>query len=203
MLKGLKCAAILLSLTFLGAVTAALAARAAVPSDTAKSTSKTKSSVPVMSDPAFARAAAEGSFAEVKLGRLAEEKASSQVVKDFAKRMVTDHTKADDDLKAAASKDKLSISIPTQLDARDQATYDRLSKFSGSRFDRAYARDMVRDHVTDVAAFRHEANDGKDASIKSFASQTLPTLEDHLKDARTMLHDVSPKTAEAPQKQKS
>ncbi len=50
---------------------------------------------------------------------------------------------------------------------------------------------MVLDHENDVAAFRHEANDGKDASIKSFASQTLPTLDIHRKMARQMYSGVS------------
>ena len=45
--------------------------------------------------------------------------------------------------------------------------------------------------VSGIAEFRHEANDGKDAAIKTFAAQTLPTLEDHLKEAREVLHSVS------------
>ena len=55
------------------------------------------------------------------------------------------------------------------MNAKDQATYARLSQLSGAAFDRAYTRDMVRDHEADIAAFRHEANDGKDATIKGFA----------------------------------
>jgi putative membrane protein len=203
MMKGLKYAAIMTAFVFLWAGAAAWAARAAVPAASAKSAAKAKMSMPAMSDPAFAKAAAEGGFAEVKFGQLAEDKATSQEVKDFAKRMVTDHTKADDALKAAVSKDKLSVTVPSQLDAKDQTVYDRLSKLSGSAFDRAYARNMVRDHVTDVAAFRHEANGGKDASIKSFAAATLPTLEDHLKQAHEMLRTVSPKTTNPSKKQKS
>jgi putative membrane protein len=62
---------------------------------------------------------------------------------------------------------------------------------------------MVRDHETDIAIFRHEANDGKDASIKSFAAQTLPTLEDHLKLARQALESVSPKTSAKTTKKQS
>jgi putative membrane protein len=53
----------------------------------------------------------------------------------------------------------------------------------------------VRDHETDIALFRHEANEGKDASMKSFATETLPTLQDHLKMARQALDSVSPKTS--------
>jgi putative membrane protein len=114
-------------------------------------------------------------------------------VKDLAERIVTDHTEADSHLQTAASKDGLTM--PTNLNAKDLAAYTRLSNLSGAAFDRAYARDMVRDHETDIAIFKREANSGKDASIKSFAAQTLPTLEDHLKLAREALESVSPKTS--------
>jgi putative membrane protein len=201
MTKQWKYAAVAVSFAFVWAGLAALAASAAPPSDSAKSTAKTKSTATMMSDTDFAKAAAEGGFAEVRFGELAEDKASNKTVKELAQRMVTDHTKADDSLKTAASKD--DVSIPSQLNAKDQATYVRLSQLSGTAFDRDYARDMVRDHETDIAIFRHEANDGKDASIKSFAAQTLPTLEDHLKLARQALESVSPKTSAKTTKKQS
>ena len=201
MTKKLKYAAVAVSFAFAWAGLAALAASAASPADSAKSTAKTKTSASMMSDSDFAKAAAEGGFAEVRFGGLAEDKASSKAVKDLAQRMVDDHTKVDDKLKAAASKD--NISIPAQLNAKDQATYVRLSQLSGAAFDRAYARDMVRDHEADLAEFRREANDGKDASIKSFAARTLPTLEDHLKEARQALQFVSPKISAKTTKKQS
>jgi putative membrane protein len=103
--------------------------------------------------------------------------------------MVTDHGKAEDTLKTVAATSE--ITLPTVLDAKDRAFCDRLSKLSGEAFDRTYARDMVRDHRNDVAEFRYEASDGKDAAIKNFASQTLPTLETRLKLAHEMLQSVS------------
>lgn len=201
MTKQWKYAAIAVSFAFVGAGLAALTASAAPRSESAKSTAKTKTSATMMSDTDFAKAAAEGGLAEVKLGELAEDKATSKTVKDLGQRMVDDHTKADDNLKTVAAKD--NISIPSQMNARDQATYSRLSQLSGTAFDRAYARDMVRDHETDIAVFRHEANDGKDATIKSFAAQTLPTLEDHLKEARQVLESVTPKTKPQTEKKQS
>jgi putative membrane protein len=147
-----------------------------------------KSATHTMTDAEFARRAAEANLAEVKLGNLAEQQGTTQVIKDFGKRMVTDHSKAEDSLKTAAVSSK--IELPTTLDAEDQAVYDHLAKLSGEEFDRAYARDMVRDHQGDVVEFRHEANDGKHAAIKTFASQTLPTLETHLKLAHEMYHSV-------------
>ena len=154
-----------------------------------------------MTDAEFARAAAQGGFAQIKLGELAEDMGSSQAVKNFAQRMVDDHTKIDDNLKADASKDDLSL--PAQMSAKDQSTYAHLSQLSGAAFDRAYARDMVRDHEADLAAFRREANDGKDTAIKNFAAQTLPTLESHLKQAEQTLQTVLAKTSASTTKKQS
>jgi len=141
-----------------------------------------------MGDAHFAKEAAQGGMAEVKLGQLTEEKGSNGAVKSFGKRMVDDHSKANDKLKEVASRE--SITLPSDLSAKDQVTYYRLSKLNGAAFDRAYARDMVKDHETDIAAFQKEANGGKDDSLKSFASETLPTLQDHLKQAKEMMKSV-------------
>lgn len=133
-------------------------------------------------DSHFATKAAAGGMAEVKLGELALKNASSADVKTFAQTMVDDHSKANDKLKSIAGKH--SINLPTSLDAKDQATYDRLSKLQGAAFDRAYMQDMVKDHKTDVAEFQKEANSGKNSDIKQFASDTLPTLQHHLSMAQ-------------------
>lgn len=136
------------------------------------------------SDRTFVHKAAEGGLAEVELGKLAAERASSQDVKQFGQRMVDDHTKANDQLKQVASEE--GITLPDKLSAKDEATKDRLEKLSGEQFDHAYMRDMVTDHTKDVTEFRTEAKAGKDASVKNFAQQTLPTLEDHLKQAKSI-----------------
>jgi putative membrane protein len=159
-------------------------------SATAKSSTRSSSTAP---DVHFAKEAAQGGMAEVKLGQLAQEKGSNDSVKSFGKRMVDDHSKAGDKLKEVASRE--SITLPNDLSAKDQATYDQLSKLNGAAFDRAYARDMVKDHETDVAAFERETNGGKNNSLKSFASETLPTLQDHLKQAKEMMKTVSSATA--------
>src|SRR5256886_11471135 len=82
-----------------------------------------------MADEEFAKKAAQGGMAEVKLGQLAKEKASNETVKNFAQLMVEDHTKANDNLKEVASKE--NITLPNDLDPKDQATYESLSKLSG------------------------------------------------------------------------
>lgn len=140
-------------------------------------------------DRQFIRKAAEGGLAEVQLGQLATEKAASPEVKQFGQRMMDDHTKANDQLKQVAS--EKGVTVPEKLSAQDAATKARLEKLSGKAFDRAYMRDMVADHTKDVSEFRVESKTAKDPDVKNFASQTLPTLEDHLKQAKS----IAPKPA--------
>jgi len=139
-------------------------------------------------DKKFVMEAATGGMAEVQLGQLASEKASNADVKAFGQRMVTDHTKANEELKAVASKQ--SIDLPTSLDSKHQATMDKLSKLSGDAFDKAYMKEMVKDHDMDVKEFQKEAQNGQDSAIRDFASKTLPTLQEHQK----MAHDLDRKT---------
>jgi putative membrane protein len=142
-----------------------------------------------VSDTQFAKKAAQGGMAEVKMGQLAQDKGTSDSVKKFGQRMVEDHSKAGDELKKAAAQE--NITLPDDVSTKDKATYDALSKLSGATFDRAYARDMVKDHEEDVADFNKEASAGQKPAIKDFASQTLPTLQDHLQQAKEMRQNVA------------
>lgn len=147
-------------------------------------------------DRMFVKKAAQGGMAEVQLGQLAEQKASSDAVKKFGEHMVADHTKANDQLKEVASSQ--GVTLPTSLDAKDQALYNRLSGLSGAAFDKAYMRAMVNDHTQDVAQFQKESETAHDQAVRTFASNTLPTLEDHLHMARKVRHDMAiSTTAEA------
>ena len=132
-------------------------------------------------DQAFIKEAATGGLMEVELGKLATEKASSPDVKQFGQRMVDDHGKANQELSTIAQ--QKNVQVPTELTGKAKGDYDRLSKLSGEQFDRAYMQLMVRDHRKDVSDFRKQSTSAKDADVKSFVSQTLPTLEEHLKMA--------------------
>lgn len=133
-------------------------------------------------DASFAKKAAQGGLAEVACGQVVVEKASDADVKAFGQRMVTDHGKANDELKSAAMKS--GIDLPTEPSAKQQADKARLEKMSGADFDRHYMTMMVKDHEEDVALFKKEAKSGKDDNLKQFAQQTLPTLEEHLAMAK-------------------
>jgi putative membrane protein len=135
----------------------------------------------------FARKAAAGGMAEVELGRLATQKASSDKVKQFGQRMVDDHSKANDELKQVAS--TAGIELPSEIDSKSKATIEKLSRLSGAEFDKAYMADMVRDHEHDVAEFARAAKHA-DSPVGSFAGKTLPTLREHLKMARDVEKEV-------------
>ncbi len=136
-----------------------------------------------MTDQAFVTSAAQANMAEIELGNVAETKASNDQVKTFAKRMVEDHQKALENLKTVAKNE--NITLPTTLDSKDQALKQRLDRLSGHAFDRAYMNAMIKDHRKDVAEFRAESRNAKNADIKEYASSTLPTLEEHLKLAES------------------
>lgn len=141
------------------------------------------------SDKKFVRDAAQGGMAEVELGKMATEKASNPEVKKFGQRMVDDHSKANDQLKQVASSQ--GITLPEKLSAKDEMTKEHLSKLSGEQFDKAYMSDMVKDHTQDVAEFQRESNSGADPDVKNFAAQTLPTLRDHLREAKQIAPTTS------------
>jgi putative membrane protein len=130
------------------------------------------------SDMKFAMEAAVGGMEEVQLGQIAAQKGASDEVRQFGQKMVDDHTKGNEDLMQVAS--SKGWTLPTALDAKHQADVQKLSALSGEAFDREYVKMMVKDHKKDVGEFQKESTSGADAEIKSFATRTLPTLQDHL-----------------------
>ena len=135
-------------------------------------------------DKKFVKEAALGGMTEVELGKLAAQKASRDDVKQFGQKMVDDHTKANDQLKQIASKENMSV--PDALDSKHQSRIDKLSKLSGADFDKAYIKDQLKDHQTDMKEFSAEAQSGMDPNVKTFASSTLPTLQEHLEMAKNL-----------------
>jgi putative membrane protein len=152
-------------------------------------------------------------MAEIELGKMAAEKASSADVKSYAQMMVTQHTQANKDLIAVAS--GLSVEQPTALDAKHQALSDRLSKLSGAEFDRQYMQAMVAGHRETVAKIKPKAGAaGKSAStattgttgtgasgsgttagesvktVPQYAAKTLPVVQKHLQEAERLQKSV-------------
>jgi len=135
-------------------------------------------------DKTFATEAAQGGMAEVQLGQLAAEKAASPQVKQFAQRMVTDHTQANQELMQIVKQQ--SLTVPTQVGSKEKGDMERLRGLSGAQFDTAYMQHMLQDHQKDVADFQKQAQSGSDPALKAFAQKYLPILQQHLQMAQSI-----------------
>lgn len=135
-------------------------------------------------DNKFVMKAASGGLMEVELGKLAQAKASNAKVKEFGSMMVTDHSKANDELKALAQ--SKGITLPGTMTDEHQKHVKDLSEKTGTDFDEAYMKMMVNDHKDDVDNFEECSKDSKDADLKAFATKTLPVLQKHLAEAKTI-----------------
>jgi putative membrane protein len=155
--------------------TSASASAAASPANTNATAAK---SAVAGADRQFAMKAAQGGMGEVELGKLAQSKAQNEQVKAFGERMANDHSKAGDKLKQVASSD--GMQLPDKMDAASERLLNKLKKMSGPQFDQAYMSEMVSDHQKDIREFEKEAKSGRNSDLKQFASETLPTLREHL-----------------------
>jgi putative membrane protein len=150
----------------------------------ATTTGATGGSVTAMSndDKDFVSKAGMGGMAEVQMGNLALQKASSADVKAFAQRMVTDHSKANEELSQLAT--TKGLALPTELGGEHKQALEHLTSLSGAEFDKAYMQHMVEDHDKDVAEFDKASTSAQDSDVKGWAGKTLPTLKEHQQMAK-------------------
>lgn len=139
-------------------------------------------------DTDFLKKAMECGNAEVKLSQLAETRAASDKVKEFARMMVKDHTEANAKLAEHARTLKVAVLAGTSKEFR--AISDNLSKLRGADFDRAYMERMVKDHEDAIKLFESQAKVDGEGNMKKFAEQTLPHLREHLKKAQEIAKEV-------------
>ncbi|PQZ83749.1 MULTISPECIES: DUF4142 domain-containing protein [Pseudomonas] len=131
----------------------------------------------------FVDEAAQGGITEVAIGKLALEKSASADVKAFAQHMVTDHTKANEELVALAK--KLDIEVPDDADLTDKAK-KAILEIREESFDKSYANNQVAAHEKTVELFEKEAASSDNTELKAFATKTLPTLKAHLEKAKAL-----------------
>jgi putative membrane protein len=129
-------------------------------------------------DKAFVKKALEGGMAEVQLGQLALQKSNNDDVKQFAQRMVDDHTKLGDQMKQVAQ--KLNVKVPDSVSSKDKALMAKLQALNGDSFDQAYIKDMVKDHKQDDRDFKSEAQRAVDPDLKQVAMQGEQVIGEHL-----------------------
>jgi putative membrane protein len=136
-------------------------------------------------DRKFMTTAAMSGRKEVELSRLATERATDPAVKQFAQRMVEEHTRANEELMLMAS--KKGITLPNRRDAKLQSTLTRMQKLSGADFDRAYLKEAgVSEHEKAVKLFEDQSQHGTDADTRAFAAKLLPGIQEHLSVARQL-----------------
>jgi putative membrane protein len=133
-------------------------------------------------DRQFMNNAAHIDMVEAHEGQMAETQAMRSDVRDMAKTVAEDHTKAYEQLSLLAA--KTGVSIPKGINAGRDPEISTLTRLHGDKFDRTFSRDEVTDHQRALAAFKREASAGHDPDVKAYASQMIPTLEKHLKLAQ-------------------
>jgi putative membrane protein len=139
-------------------------------------------------DKDFAMKASAAGLAEVNLSNLAARLSANPALKQFATRMVADHTRANGQLVQLAN--SRSMPLAQTMDEEHKKILEKLSKLSGADMDRAYAGAMVKDHEEAVKLFEREARDGQDQALKAWAAQTLPVLKKHLAMAQNLARSV-------------
>ena len=137
----------------------------------------------------FVKNARIGGNFEIQSSQLALQKSQDADIRAFAERMVSDHTKAGDQLEQVVSAQNIAVEQPggaEKLDKKHQALLDKLTNASSANFDRMYIKMQQDAHNDAVTLFTRYSKNGENAQLKSFAQETLPTLQDHKKHVTQM-----------------
>ncbi len=126
----------------------------------------------------FIKDCAQNGIAEVNMSQVATQKAEDPALKEAAQKLVTDHSKLNEQVKELAQ--KKGITLSTEVDSKHQKMIDHLSSLSGAEFDKAFATHMAQGHKKSIAKFKQAAANTEDMEISQFAKATLPTLQEHL-----------------------
>lgn len=128
-------------------------------------------------DMKFAKMAAQGGIFEVKSSQIALQKTHNMQVMNVARRMVKEHSAANAELMTVAQDNKMTL--PTETDPKHKAIIAKLSRLSGTAFDKAYMGSQETAHTQTVELFEKEISMGKNAGLTAFATKNLPEIEDH------------------------
>jgi putative membrane protein len=134
--------------------------------------------------------AALGGMAEVELGRMAQDRATLQPVRDFGRRMVQEHGQANQELMQIAA--RLGVMAPTTFDPARQAAKESLQLLSGREFDRQYVEQQFTEHATALTAFQMASQRAEDEELRAFARRTAPVIQQHLDTLRSIWNTSFP-----------
>ena len=146
-------------------------------------------------DAAFVNQVAATNLMEVRLGQLAGTKAQTPAVKQFAAKMVNDHTWMQEQWIARAN--RLGGPFSARYTPEQQADVTRLSKLSGAEFERAYMDLMVQDHQKNLAAFQTQGRAARSADARELVERGIPALQEHYNLATQIRAQVSGDVAAA------
>lgn len=133
-----------------------------------------------MSAEQFAMTAAASNQFEIDSSQLALNKSKNDDIRRFAQRMVDDHTKLGDQLKATLKQANMP-ELGNQLPEKLQAKLNKLKGMKEAAFDRAYVAEQRKDHVKALLLLETYARRGDNAALKEFASNGIPVIKEHLK----------------------
>jgi putative membrane protein len=124
--------------------------------------------------------AMQGDMAEVQMGKLAQQKGQSEDVKQLGQMLEQDHSQHLQQAQQEAQ--QLGITPPQQVNAKQKANYERMSKLNGAQFDKQFTKHEVADHKKDIAEYQKQAK--SKGPLAQFAEQTVPVLQKHLQTAQ-------------------
>lgn len=133
----------------------------------------------------FVDMAASSDMYEIEAGKLAQDKGTSDAVKDFGAMMEKDHTASSAKLKAAVAEGGAALSVPPRMLPKHQEQLDALRN-AGDRFDTVYAAQQLAAHQEALSLLQQQAESGTVQSLKAFATETAPVVEGHLEHARAL-----------------
>ena len=136
----------------------------------------------------FLQELSQSNRVEVQLGRMAEQKATNPKVKDFARQMVNDHSKLQNQLEDFTAKRNFTLSTSTT--PQQQNMVDQLQGMSGNEFDKQYMTRMLQDHKQDVAKVQQHMTTSQDPAVQDLARKTLPFLENHVRIAENIAGEM-------------
>jgi putative membrane protein len=131
-----------------------------------------------MLDKAFAEKALQGGMAEVELGHLALQKSSNAEVKEFAQKMVDDHTKMDEQMKQVTK--QMNVKTSEKPSSKEKSTISKLQALNGDAFDKAYIKEMVKDHRQDQKEFSQEASNTGNPALRDVVGHGEQIIAQHL-----------------------
>jgi len=150
-----------------------------------------------IADHTFLVTAATAGLEQVRLARLADHNATHPDVNSFAKKVIDDYVKANDQLRQLAASKGVK-DLPAHPDPSTQALFDKLDKIGGEDFDVVYIRQAAEDLRAAVALFANEELNGADADVKHYAAAFLPTLRDALTTAQHLEDRIAGRSSRSP-----